>query len=69
MGTIAGRSAGFGRIGENTRTSLYSPVHLSSTPSAAPPSDAPRFIYSYAAPFGDPLSDPESLWRVWRTAW
>ncbi|HEX4885666.1 MAG TPA: hypothetical protein VFX05_16090 [Casimicrobiaceae bacterium] len=40
MGSIAGRSAGFGRIGETTRTSLYSPVNLSSTPRAAPPSEA-----------------------------
>jgi hypothetical protein len=32
MGGIAGRSAGFGRIGATTQTSLYTPVRLPNAP-------------------------------------
>jgi hypothetical protein len=32
MGTVAGHSAGFGRIGAEMRPSAYTPFHLSSAP-------------------------------------
>jgi hypothetical protein len=37
MGTVAGHSAGFGRIGAETRPSAYTPFHLSSAPRPSPP--------------------------------
>lgn len=44
MGTVAGRSVGFGRIGAEMRPSVYTPLHLSSAPPASSPPHAHRRI-------------------------
>jgi hypothetical protein len=44
MGTVAGHSAGFGRIGAEMRPSAYTPFHLSSAPQASSPTAARRRI-------------------------
>lgn len=41
MDGTAGRSAGFGRIGGEVRTSLYTPVHLASAPRPVGPVRSP----------------------------
>lgn len=52
MGSVAGQSAGFGRIGGETRASLYTPFHLASAPAPAVrptvPGGLPRLLIGVA---------------------
>lgn len=44
MGTVAGHSAGFGRIGAEMRPSAYTPFHLSSAPQPSSPPASRRHL-------------------------